>query len=120
MKFNERFKRIRETDERAPCHNCCNISGDGCGCNFWGGCILSGVVRLNFAFYTEMQIEGLVFLSSRKKMGFLSDPKYMSYKGFQTADKAEPYFELMYLPFKEGAPLLWFRDSVRRQEDMPE
>ncbi|EOS45395.1 hypothetical protein C810_02669 [Lachnospiraceae bacterium A2] len=53
-------------------------------------------------------------------MGFLSDPKYMSYKGFQTADKAEPYFELMYLPFKEGAPLLWFRDSVRRQEDMPE
>ncbi len=40
--------------------------------------------------------EGLVILSSRKKMGFLSDPKYMGYKGFQTAD------------------------SVGRHEDMPE
>ncbi len=26
--------------------------------------------------------KGLVILSSKKKMGFLSDPKYMSYKGF--------------------------------------
>ncbi len=34
--------------------------------------------------------EGLVILSSRKKMGFLSDPKYMGYMGFQTADTAEP------------------------------
>ena len=49
--------------------------------------------------------KGLVILSSRKKMGFLSDPKYMGYKGFQTADTAEPYFELMVLPFEEGAPL---------------
>ena len=64
--------------------------------------------------------KGLVILSSKKKMGFLSDPKYMSYKGFQTADTAEPYFELMYLPFEEGAPLPRFRDSVRRHEDLPE
>ncbi len=40
--------------------------------------------------------KGLVILSSRKKMGFLSDPKYMGYKGFQTGD------------------------SVGRHEDMPE
>ena len=64
--------------------------------------------------------EGLVILSSRKKMGFLSDPKYMDYKGFQTVDTAEPYFELMVLPFGEDAPLPRFRDSVRRHEDMPE
>ena len=64
--------------------------------------------------------KGLVLLSSKKKMGFLSDPKYMSYKGFQTADTAEPYFELMYLPFEEGAPLPRFRDSVRGHEDLPE
>ena len=64
--------------------------------------------------------KGLVILSSRKKMGFLSDPKYMSYKGFRTADTAEPYFELMYLPFEESVPLPRFRDSVRRHEDMPE
>ena len=64
--------------------------------------------------------KGLVILSSRKKMGFLSDPKYMGHKGFQTADTAEPYFELMYLPFEEGAPLPHFRGSVDRYEDMPE
>ena len=54
------------------------------------------------------------------KMGFLSDPKYMGYKGFQRADAADPYFELMYLPFEEGAKLPRFRDTVGRQEDMPE
>ena len=64
--------------------------------------------------------KGLVILSSKKKMGFLSDPKYMGYKGFQTADTTEPYFELMYLPFEESAPLPRFRDSVRGYEDLPE
>lgn len=64
--------------------------------------------------------KGLVILSSKKKMGFLSDPKYMRYKGFRTADTAEPYFELMYLPFEEDASLPRFRDSVGRQKDMPE
>ena len=64
--------------------------------------------------------EGLVILSSKKKMGFPSDLKHMGYKGFQTADTAEPYFELMYLPFGEGASLPRFRDSVSRHEDMPE
>ena len=64
--------------------------------------------------------KGLVILSSKKKMGFLSDPKYMGYKGFRRADTAEPYFELMVLPFEEGAPLPRFRDTVRRREDMPE
>lgn len=46
---------------------------------------------------------GLVVLSSGKKMPFLSDPKYLKYKGFQVADKAKPYYELLYLPFKESA-----------------
>lgn len=41
---------------------------------------------------------GLTVLSE-KKMPFLSDPKYLKYKGFKTADKAEPYFELLYLNF---------------------
>ena len=62
--------------------------------------------------------KGLVVLSSKKKMGFLSDPKYMEYKGFQTADTAEPYFGLMYLPFEEDSSLPRFRDSVGRHEDM--
>lgn len=63
--------------------------------------------------------KGLVVLSSKKKMGFLSDSKYMGYKGFQTADIAEPYFELMYLPFEKGAELPHFRYTVHEHEAMP-
>lgn len=45
---------------------------------------------------------GLTVLSSEKKMPFLSDPKYLKHKGFQVADRAEPYFELLYLNFDNG------------------
>ncbi len=46
--------------------------------------------------------KGLVILSSIKKMPFLSDPSYLKYKGFRVCDTAKPYFELLYLPFKEN------------------
>jgi ribosomal protein S18 acetylase RimI-like enzyme len=46
--------------------------------------------------------KGLVILSSAKKMPFLSDPKYLKYKGFKICDTAEPYYELLYLPFQEN------------------
>lgn len=64
--------------------------------------------------------KGLVILSSKKKRGFLSDPKYMKYKGFETADTADPYFELMYLPFDEKADKPRFRSSVHQRGSMPE
>ena len=63
--------------------------------------------------------KGLVILSSKKKRGFLSDPKYMGYKGFKVADTAEPYFELMYLPFAEDARLPRFGDTVHEHKEMP-
>jgi ribosomal protein S18 acetylase RimI-like enzyme len=47
----------------------------------------------------EKGAKGLAVLSSEKKMPFLSDPKYLKYKGFRVADRAEPYFELLYLNF---------------------
>lgn len=56
--------------------------------------------------------KGLVILSSKKKMGFLADPKYLRYKGFLLADTAEPYFELMYLPFDKSAKKPKFREHV--------
>ena len=34
--------------------------------------------------------KGLVILSSKKKLGFLSDPGYMRHKGFVTADTMKP------------------------------
>ena len=39
--------------------------------------------------------KGLAILSADKKRPYLADPKYLRYKGFQTADTAGPHFELM-------------------------
>lgn len=60
--------------------------------------------------------KGLVILSSPKKLGYLSDPKYMRYQGFETADTASPYFELLYLPFDEGADKPRFKPSAKEAQ----
>lgn len=46
---------------------------------------------------------GLCILSSKKKRPFLSDPQYLSYKGFRTADESDTGIDLMYLPFDKSA-----------------
>ncbi len=56
--------------------------------------------------------KGLVALGSKKKMHFLSDPKYLKYKGFEVGDTAEPSFELLYLPFDKQAEKPKFKDCV--------
>lgn len=60
--------------------------------------------------------KGLVILSSKKKMGFLADSKYLKYKGFETADMASPYFELMYLPFDKDTDKPCFRKNVKEYQ----
>lgn len=60
--------------------------------------------------------KGLCVLSSAKKKPFLSEPGYLKYKGFQVADTAEPYFELLYLPFEEGAPKPCFKPQVKKPQ----
>lgn len=64
--------------------------------------------------------KGLVALSSKKKMGYLSDPKFLKYKGFETADTANPYFELMYLSFDKGFAKPCFKNSVKVCREMPD
>lgn len=61
----------------------------------------------------EKSKKGLVVLSSKKKMPYLSDPKFLRYKGFTVADTAEPYYELMYLPFDKSALPPHFKDTVK-------
>lgn len=56
---------------------------------------------------------GLCVLSSEKKRPFLSDPGYLKYKGFKTADTAEPYFVLLYLPFEEDGVKPVFKPQVK-------
>ncbi|WDV47358.1 N-acetyltransferase [Clostridiaceae bacterium M8S5] len=57
--------------------------------------------------------DGLVILSSKKKKPFLSDPKYLLYKGFKVCDYAKPYFELLYLPFSKTANIPKFRNCSK-------
>ena len=47
-------------------------------------------------------------------MPYLSDPKFLGYKGFIRADSAEPYFELFYLPFEADVPKPQFKEQVRQ------
>lgn len=56
---------------------------------------------------------GLTVLSSTKKMPFLSDPKYLKYKGFLVADTASPYYELLYLPFRDDVIMPKFIECAR-------
>ena len=57
---------------------------------------------------------GICVLSSKKKLPFLSDQKHLIYKGFTACDTAEPYYELMYLPFNAEAHKPRFRASVKK------
>lgn len=56
---------------------------------------------------------GLVILSSKKKTPFLSDPKYLKYKGFIKCDEAYEQYELLYLAFDVGGVLPKFNVSVK-------
>ena len=60
--------------------------------------------------------KGIVVISSKKKMPFLSDGDYLKYKGFKVADTAEPYYELLYLPFEEGAEKPSFKNCAKESK----
>lgn len=57
---------------------------------------------------------GLCILSTEKKKPFLSDPKYLKYKGFSVCDKADNGIELWYLPFKKEAMPPSFKDCAKK------
>lgn len=59
--------------------------------------------------------KGLCILSAEgKKREFLSDPKYLAYKGFLTADTSECGITLLYLPFAPDAQPPKFKDCAKR------
>lgn len=61
-------------------------------------------------------MRGLTVLAADKKRPFLSEPGYLRHKGFQLADTAAPFYELLYLPFEQNAPIPRFKDCARRGE----
>ena len=89
--------------------NCLWVSGSLKG-HGYGDKLLDACVR----DAQEKGKKGLTVVSSPKKLGFLSDPKYLAYKGFRLADSAEPYFDLMYRPFEEGAEKPRWKESVKK------
>lgn len=61
----------------------------------------------------EQKKAGLCVLSSAKKRPFLSDPKYLQYKGFRQADISDTGIALFYLPFDDAAPVPQFTEAAR-------
>lgn len=59
-----------------------------------------------------LNMNGIAIISSKKKMPFISDPSYLTYKGFQIADIQEP-FHLLYLPFHKDVKIPKFKDCVK-------
>lgn len=67
----------------------------------------------NYDSSKEKGKKGLVILSSEKKKPFLSEPKYLKQKGIKIADKAKPYYELLYYPFDESDEKPNFKENVK-------
>ena len=58
--------------------------------------------------------KGVCILSSdKRKKEFLSDPKYMSYKGFTVADTTDAGINLVYLPFDKSAEPPKFKECAQ-------
>ena len=58
--------------------------------------------------------KGLCILSSAKKRGFLADPKYLKYKGFEVADECDNGIQLWYLPFEKSSDKPCFKECLKR------
>ncbi len=111
--------------EYIPAENAwCPIQADGylhINC-FWVSGAFKGHGYANdllFACIADAKAQGkygITVISSLKKAAFLSDPKYLAYKGFRVADTAEPNFTLMYFPFADTAPVPQFKACARHPE----
>jgi ribosomal protein S18 acetylase RimI-like enzyme len=56
---------------------------------------------------------GLCVVTSKKNKPFLTEKKFFQKKGFEVADSAQPYFELMVLKFDEAAPVPKFTEGCK-------
>ena len=81
-----------------------SLKGHGYGCELLEACIEDAKGKGK---------KGVTVISSPKKMAFLSDPKFLSKRGFQVADTAEPYFTLLYMPFSEDVTVPKFKEQVK-------
>ncbi|MBQ7445218.1 MAG: YoaP domain-containing protein [Clostridia bacterium] len=59
---------------------------------------------------------GLCILSSKKKLPFLADPKYLKYKGFEVSDEADNGIQLWYLPFDKNTNKPAFKECAKHPQ----
>ena len=57
--------------------------------------------------------KGLCILACAKKKPFLSDPKFLKYKGFELCDEAENGVQLWFMPFDKEAEKPKFKEIAR-------
>ncbi len=57
--------------------------------------------------------KGLCVLAAAKKKPFLSDPKFLAFKGFTVADEADNGIQLWYLPFERNAKAPAFKECAK-------
>lgn len=81
-----------------------SFKGHGYSNDLLGACIADS---------KEKGKQGLCVLSSAKKRPFLSDPKYLKYKGFTVCDEAVGGILLWYLPFSDHAVKPGFKECAK-------
>jgi GNAT superfamily N-acetyltransferase len=59
-------------------------------------------------------MNGIIIVSSPKKLPFLADRKFLLHYGFELCDTAPPYYELFNLKFKKDAPDPKFKEVAKR------
>ena len=59
---------------------------------------------------------GVAVLSSKKKMPFLSDARFLKMNGFEVCDTAPPFFELLVRKNKQDAPTPKFMPHIKKNE----
>lgn len=57
--------------------------------------------------------KGICILAAAKKKPFLSDPKFLKYKGFEICDEADIGIQLWYLPFKSETEAPVFKECAK-------
>ncbi|SMC90013.1 GNAT family N-acetyltransferase [Sporomusa malonica] len=72
-----------------------------------------GTELLNSCLRDSTEKKGIVIVSSAKKRPYLSDKVYLLKNGFEVADTAPPYFELLVKRLQGDAAMPKFRDTVK-------
>lgn len=72
-----------------------------------------GTELLHSCLHDSAGKKGIVIVSSAKKKPYLSDKAYLLKNGFEVADTAQPYFELLVKRLKDDAVMPKFKETVR-------